>query len=406
MSIIEVTVIIIIIKLCFLIFWLLKRKNNNASEEGEAVSNNSIGNSPTHTHDPMGRLFTLAELKSDKDNKYSWDETGCVFEINTDGSVTIVGHFDPTELQVTPEQEIYDRINAAELLEMLPRMWSYMTFDKGESCFLLTLNNNCYSYYDYISTVDDVKGIALQQRTIGTEVNPAIDLLCKIRKGYVILLPSNEKEYILALGAQACFNRIFVGNVHVRISSPSVMGAFGVAINSSDGAKVSFAYGTGDDYQCCNMYVEGGLCDVEELLSNFIILPLEESVATTKIAKGCISQSLLLKNGEGLVLRGMIPYTINLTLKENDKILKNYEIIKYSINIPAKRDIKDITVASNNSLSLIIGGYTIIEDILSEYNIPYGTMDVAIEIDTNQKLILIIKSNDQTYITNIGELIG
>lgn len=406
MSITEVTIIILVILFCVLIVWFLRRKGSNTSENAPSPSNNNIGKPSVHTHDPMGRQFTLAELKSDKDNKYSWDETGCVFEINTDGSVTIVGHFDPTELQVTPEQEIYDRINTAELLEMLPRMWSYMTFDKSESCFLLTSNNNCYSYYDYISTVDDVKGIALQQRTIGTEVNPAIDLLCKIRKGYVILLPSNEKEYILALGAQACFNRIFVENVHVRISSPSVMGAFGVAINSSDGAKVSFAYGTGDDYQCCNMCVEGGLCNIEELLSNSIILPLEESVAATKIAKGCMSQSLLLKNGEGLVLRGMIPYTINLTLKENDKILKNYEIIKYSINIPAKRDIKDITVASNNSLSLIIGGYTIIEDILSENNIPYGTMDVAIEIDTNQKLILIIESNDQTYITNIGELIG
>lgn len=401
-----ITVVVLITTLCVFVIWNYIHKNGDNSEEDSFTSYNGNHNSSSLSQHSNNRQFSLAELKSDKSNKYSWDETGCVFEINTDGSVTIVGHFDPSELQENPEQEIFDRINAAELLEMLPRMWSYMTFDKGESCFLLSSNSDCYSCYDYLSTINDVKGIALQQYTVGGEVNPAIDLLCKKRKGYVILLPSNEKEYILSLGTQACLNRIFEKDVRVKISSPSVMGAFGIAISSSGDAKVSFAYGTGDDYQCCNMHAEGGVSEVKELLPDSIILPLEESVAITKIAKGCISQSLLLKNVEGPVLLGMMPYTINLLLKENDNILKNYDIVKCPTKIPAKKSVKEIVVASNNSLSLLIGGYTIIEDIISENNIPCGTMEVAIDIDANQRLNLIVESNNQTYNINIGNLIG
>ena len=70
------------------------------------------------------RRFTLAELRAAPDGMYHWDEGGSVFAVNDDGSVTMVGTFDPSEAD--PVTELYENLVSDGLGEMLPAHWTFL----------------------------------------------------------------------------------------------------------------------------------------------------------------------------------------------------------------------------------------------------------------------------------------
>lgn len=395
-----------------LILRFFNRKSRDNGEEDFTDPDEEYHNTPTApTPQPSGRQFTLAELRQAEAGKYSWDETGCVFEINSDGSVTVVGHFDPAELVADPILELYGRMEADGLPDMLPRIWS-MYVRKAENepyrKFILASGNEYMAADDFGPDIADIKEIDFC-RFEDDALYPMTDLLLKANEAHIILMPCNEKEFILSLGAQAYITRIFEGRVRVRISSPAVMGAFWSAINSNriSASNFSFAFGSGDDYRCCNMISGDGVYEVQQLLTSSIIQPADELSALDRIARGCITQFLILEgNIKNVLLLGMLPCTMSLLLKENGRVIKIYDIIGESIAIPIRREEKDITISPGNTVSFLIGENELIEDLISEYGIPYGSIDISIESYADMNIILKIKASGRNYEINIGNLIG
>lgn len=355
------------------------------------------------------RWFTLDELKQAEDGRYSWDETGCVFEINSDGSVTTVGRFDPAELRVDPVQEMFERLNNDGLIEMLPRMWSFHAVNNGggkNDTFVVAWNDDILSVPACPHTIDEVKTVSLIPSSFEGGKSVIAFILSKTANGYLTLLPSNETEYILSLGAKACVERAFGNKVRVRITSPCVMGAYGIAIThaSDKSSRISFAFGEGEDYMCCNMIADNGVYEVTELLHNSIIQPAETFIALQHIAKGCMAQFLV---REGCVtnylLLDMFPYTMSLLLKENGRVIKIYDWVSEPTTIPT---LWEMSIDSTKTLSFLIGSNELIEDLITEFNIPDGKIEASIELDVNTNVMIKIASTVNDYKINVGELIG
>lgn len=364
------------------------------------------------------RWFTFPELKQTGDGRYSCDETGCVFEINTDGSVTIVGRFDPAELLVDPIQEMFEGLSNDGLIDMLPRMWSFYTVYNvgGENdTFAVILNGDILSATVCPHTIEEIKELSLipSSTDLETFIRKFISL---IAKGYLILMPCNEKEYILSLGTKACIERAFGDKVLVRISSPAVMGAFGIAIvkATDQQLKISFGFGDDEDYMCCNLLAKDGIYEVQKLLNSSIIQPTETFTALLHIAKGCMVQSLI---REGLVtnylLIDMLPYTMSLLLKENGRVIKIYDCINEPIPIPTRQGDKDINVDANKVLSFLIGSNELIENVIAECTTPNGKIGAFIELDSkfieldsNMNVEIKITSQYNDYKIKVGHLIG
>lgn len=398
-----------IILVCFLARIFRRRSDEDEFPNiGEPQSDTLISRDLSNSN----RLFTLADIKQAVEGKYSWDDTGCVFEINSDGSVTIVGHFDPAELFVDPIQEMIERLNTDGLIDMLPRMCCFQTVnDKGgeNEEFVLVWDDDILSFPACPYTIEKVKAASLIISPLEGGKSVVIHLLSKIANGYLTLLPSNEKEYILSLGAKACVERAFGDNVSVKISSPAVMGAFGIAIARATDkqSKISFAFGEDEDYMCCNLLAENGVYEVQKLLHSSIIQPSKTFSALQHIAKGCIVHSLI---REGCLtnhlLIDMLPYTMSLLLKENGRVIKIYDCISEPVSLPTKQGDNDINVDVNKALSFLIGSNELIEDVIAESNAPKGKIGAFIELDSNMDVEIKITSQYNDYKINVGQLIG
>lgn len=367
------------------------------------------------------RTFTIQELLQNQD-KYSWDENGCVFEVNADGSVTLVGKFDPAGLQAGPHQGIYEQMAANGLLEMLPRMWSYTVYAEHSighiTSFIMTSEDGClFPSCDISNFHGTINQISFSRFTHDGPISPIIDSLRKSGTGLIILMPGNEKEFILSLGAQSCINRIFKGKVRVRISSPATMGAFNAAFNRNHASgKVSFAFGHGEDFKCCTMAVgktlhvmRTGQAEihyvVKELSTSSIIQPTENTIALQQIAQGCIQLS---KPYCGYLF-DKIPYTMSLLLKENGQPVKIHNLsIEPDPSDPSvsKSSPLAIAVMPTQSLAFMIGSFEIVEDLVSESKSPYGLIVVSVECNHDSTMVISTKSAGNIYKINIGELIG
>lgn len=401
----------LIIILFVIIFVIRSRQIRREQDSDNHIEVPPIVNCIPRVINGGNRVFTIAELKQAEEGKYNWDDAGNVFEINPDGSVTIVGHFDPTELQVDPIQEMFERLNDEGFIEMLPRIWSFHVVNNngGENdTFVVAWNNDILSVPTCPHTIDGIKEVSLMQSSFDGGKSVITFILSKIGDGYLILMPSYEKEYILSLGAKACVERAFDNKVRVIISSPSVMGAFGIAIACASNklSRISFAFGEGEDYMCCDLIANEGVCEVQKLLRNSIIQPTNSFIGLKYIAKGCMAQSLI---REGRItnfrLIDMLPFTMSLLLKENGQVVKIYDCICEPISIPTKQGDKDINV-DNKSLSFLIGSYELIEDVISECNVLNGRIDAFIELDSEMSVMIKISSDTNDYKINVGELIG
>lgn len=405
--------ILVILGGVIIVYLLVKLFRHKSCEEEDDTLIMPVGaDSISDVQQDANRFFTLTELKQAEEGRYSWDSTGCVFEINSDGSVTIVGHFDPAELTVDPVQEICERLEDAGLMEMLPRMWSFHTIgSKDGECdaFVVTWNDEILSLPVCPYTIEEVKEISLIPSSLNRDKSVIKFLLSKTRRGVLTLMPCNEKEYIFSLGAKACMERVVGNNITVCISSPAVMGALGIAVDRTGdkSSRISFAFGEDDDYLCCNMLVDNGVCEVQKLLNRSVILPVDSATALLHIAKGCMVQSLILYGYvKNFQLLDMFPYTMSLLLKENGNVINIYDLINESTAIPTRQGGKVINVDINKTLSFLIGSNELIEDVVAECGVPYGKVEAFIEIDSEKSVVIIITSDTQDYKINVGEIIG
>ena len=305
-----------------------------------------------------------------------------------------------------------ERLNNDGLIEMLPRMCCFHTVnDKcgDDDAFVLVWNDDILSVPACPHTIEEVKAASLIISSLESGKSVITDILSKTANGYLTLLPSNEKEYILSLGAKACVERALGDKVRIKISSPAVMGAFGIAIKRTPDkqSKISFAFGEDEDYMCCNLLAENGVYEVQMLLHSSIIQPSETFSALQHIAKGCMVQSLI---REGHVtnhlLIDMLPYTMSLLLKENGRVIKIYDCIDEPTSIPTRQGDKDINVDVNKVLSFLIGSNELIEDVIAKCNAPNGKIGAFIELDSNMDIEIKITSQYNDYKIKVGQLIG
>ena len=404
--------VILISIIIFFITFRSRRKRRDQDDDTPIEIPPFVNSMPGVIHGD-NRIFTLAELKRSEEGKYSWDDTGCVYEINPDGSVTIVGHFDPTELLIDPKQQLYNNLIDDGFFDMLPKLWGVYDPRHDEishSKFWLSYNNTI-SYINILSgSIDDVRTAGLSVYNADYDIDPLLSVIldCTVETT-IILLPSNEQEFILSLGIQSCIRRHFGKQIIVRISSPCVMGAFGVAIKNGaeDISNISFAYDDGDNYSCCNLFVDKGVCEVRSILSSSVILPLALNETLLLIAKGCMTQSLILAwEVKDYLLLDMIQCPISLLLKEDDHVVKIYELYKQPLIIPTIKTQNDVVIRSNQVLSLVIGTNEIVSNIIQECDSDNGTFDISAETDANMNIELIISKDNNKYKINIGEFIG
>lgn len=374
---------------CVVGLWLLVRRAGRKARSAEEESG------PCGPAAEGGRMFSLAELKGAEDGRYSWDETGCVFEINSDGSVTIVGSFDPAELLTDPVQELRERLESEGLGEMLPRMWSFMAPEEdGARAYVMASGDG------RVSARTEGAGEAVFVHEDAVDVVPMVALMCEAGAGDVVLLPGNEMEFVLSLGAQACIRRIFEGRVRVRISSPAVAGAFGAAAGTGKVARISFAYGEGDEYRCCNMLADHGVCTVRQLLTASVIQAATGEAALQRIARGCVALSL----GAGRLV-DVLPYEMRLVLMEGDRVAKVYGMSDGQQSLPFAKEERGIRT-EGRELAFVIGDNAIVGDVQAECGVGAGPVDAGVECVEDMTTYVTVRHNGQSYKINIGELIG
>ena len=71
------------------------------------------------------RQFTWQELLDAPKGTYEWSEDGVVFVVQNDGSCTVVGKFNPAEMQDSVER-LREKLIGGEILYMFPRLWCFL----------------------------------------------------------------------------------------------------------------------------------------------------------------------------------------------------------------------------------------------------------------------------------------
>lgn len=417
----EFAIIFIVVTVLIIIVSVSRSKERDRESDNDAnqVSHSGYNNSrireplssgaiPTPTP-TVNRKFTLAELRRADAGRYSWDDTGCVFEINTDGSVTVVGHFDPAELLIDPVEEMIIRLDEAGLFEMLPRMWCISDPHPGIRTTWLTYNDQVYCL-ETSPTISEIKNASLEL-TDGDDINSMVKKMIQAKSIYMFLLPTNEMEYILSLGAMACIERNFEGRVKPRIVFPAVMGAYWTALSASSSgvAKFSYAFGENDDYMCCNMESENGVYEVKQILNSSILFSQSTEKTIDYAARACAVQGFILY-GEKIdaLLVNVFHYTASLVQIRDEAIIKVYDFYDEQAVIPFRNTIKDVEITAGDQLKLYLGSSSI-ADVISESGLRidgFTTLKVAIEFDVNMKIKIEIMKGNESESFSVGELIG
>lgn len=416
--------IIIIITIVLIVILAVKKAVKKSNSVDSYTTNDQTRDIPAQpelpSKQPSGNTFTLAELKAADPEKYYWDESGNVSVVNPDGSVSIVGRFNPEELVSDPADELYDQLVSDGLLDMLPRMWGFLEKKTDIELewryrFILTSQSEILSIsypFDCI-TQEKVLSITPEKLSVDSDITPGLKALIEKGAGIIILMPVNAREHILSLGAKSCIERVFVNHIKVRITTPSVMGAFGSALlaNNTHKYNISFAYGQNDEYSCCNMKVENGVYDVTSILSSSVIQPGDLSMSLEYIAKGTLTYSLVIERElNDILLLDITTYPIAIAVITNQTIIKTIPFFDNIKKIPCREEkTLSISLMQDYRLAFYIGDNELIEDIISECEmetINSGNIKIAIDIDCNQAICIDVSTNTAQRQLNVGQLIG
>lgn len=425
---------IIVIALLVIIICLAthKRKLRDDAYDRQGTDTGSLGTDGTAM-----RRFTLAELRAATDGMYHWGEGGSVFAVNDDGSVSMVGTYDPSEID--PEVTLYESLMSDGLGEMLPAHWT----------FLKSTGNGDISWHYYASIPEGGYEVVLpvgigaskpewvriidEGRIIPYESSRGwpgcIEALVHTGAGWVVLMPADQAEYTLSLGAKACIERHLAGRVQVHITSPAAMGAFWAALKPGANAhtRVSFAFGEGDSYQCCNLSAADGVYRVDSVAGQSIILPLERQTAIIQVLTGALALSFV--DAGQLVqteFRDMLYYSVTLTVVGGTASAALYGSVNpisvptadgfvlYGLANPAPLPTAegwfDISVPSGGRLVLLIGHHLtpVLQDVLAECGLA-APADIRAKIEFEAKGDIEIEvhaANGMITTINVGQLIG
>lgn len=367
------------------------------------------------------RRFTLAELRAASDGMYHWDEGGSVFAVNDDGSVSMVGIYDRSEID--PEVTLYESLMSDGLGEMLPAHWTFLKSPgNGDMCwhYYASIPEGGYEVVmpDFgagISKSELVK-IIDEGRIIPYESSRGwpgcIEALVHTGAGWVALMPADQTEYTLSLGAKACIDRRFAGRVQVHITSPAAMGAFWAALKPGANActRVSFAYGEGDGYQCCNLSAADGVYRVDSVAGQSIILPLERQTVIIQILTGALVLSFV---DAGQLMqtefRDMLYYPVALAVVGGTAPTALYGSVN-PVPLPIAKGWFDIHVPSDGRLALWIGHRltSVLQDVFAECGLA-APADIRAKIEFEAKgdmEIEIHAANGMITTINVGQLIG
>lgn len=409
-----------------------KRKPRGGAADGSGYTGTSGGASGGYgrpgadaggfgTDGAAMRRFTLAELRAAPDGMYHWDEGGSVFAVNDDGSVTMVGTFDPTEAD--PVTELYENLVSDGLGEMLPAHWT----------FLISPGNEDMSWHYYASIPEGGYDVVLPDFGIGGSkpelvriidegrIVPyessrgwpgCIEALVHTGAGWVVLMPADQTEYTLSLGAKACIERHLAGRVQVHITSPAAMGAFWAALKPGANAhtRVSFAFGEGDSYQCCNLSAADGVYRVDSVAGQSIILPLERQTAIIQILTGALALSFVDAGQLGQTeFDDMLYYPVALAVVGGTASTALYGSVNPT-PLPIAKGWFDISVPPGSCLALWIGHCLtpVLQDVLAECGLAApADIRAKIEIEAKGDMVIEIHAADGMITTiNVGQLIG
>lgn len=381
------------------------------------------------------RHFTLAELRAAPDGMYHWDEGGSVFAVNNDGSITMVGTFDPSEAD--PDTDLYENLVSDGLGEMLPAHWT----------FLISPGNEDMSWHYYASIPEGGYEVVLpdfgisgskpelvriidEGRIIPYESSHGwprcIEALVHTGAGWVVLMPADQTEYTLSLGAKACIERHFAGRAQVHITSPAAMGAFWAALKPGANAhtRVSYAFGEDDSYQCCNLSAADGVYRVDSVVGQSIIRPLERQASVIQVLTGALALSFV--DAGQLVqteFRDMLYYLVALTVvggtasaldNPTSVPIANDGFVVYGLvnpaSLPTAEGWFDISVPSGGRLVLLIGcrPTPVLQDVLAECGLA-APADIRAKIEFEAKgdiKIEVHAANGMITTINVGQLIG
>ncbi len=409
-----------------------KRKPRGGAADGSGYTGTSGGASGGYgrpgadaggfgTDGAAMRRFTLAELRAAPDGMYHWDEGGSVFAVNDDGSVTMVGTFDPTEAD--PVTELYENLVSDGLGEMLPAHWT----------FLISPGNEDMSWHYYASIPEGGYDVVLPDFGIGGSkpelvriidegrIVPyessrgwpgCIEALVHTGAGWVVLMPADQTEYTLSLGAKACIERHLAGRVQVHITSPAAMGAFWAALKPGANAhtRVSFAFGEGDSYQCCNLSAADGVYRVDSVAGQSIILPLERQTAIIQILTGALALSFVDAGQLGQTeFDDMLYYPVALAVVGGTASTALYGSVNPT-PLPIAKGWFDISVPPGSCLALWIGHCLtpVLQDVLAECGLA-APADIRAKIEIEAKGDMVIEihaANGMITTINVGQLIG
>lgn len=367
------------------------------------------------------RCFTLAELRAAPDGMYHWDEGGSVFAVNDDGSVSMVGTFDSSEEDSDVVQ--YEALMSDGLGEMLPSHWT----------FLISPGNEGLSWHYYASIPEGGYEVVIPDFGIGMpkpelvriidegRITPyvssrgwpgCIEALMHTGAGWVVLMPADQTEYTLSLGAKACIERHFGGRVQVHITSPAAMGAFWAALKPGANAytRVSFAFGEGDSYQCCNLSVTDGVYNVDSVVGQSIILPLERQMSVIQVLTGALALSFI---DAGQLVQtefgDMLYHPVVLAVDGGTTPCALYGP-KKPVPVPMTAGWLDIPVPSDCHLALWIGHRLtpVLQDILAECGLAApANIQARFVFEAKGGLEIEIHAADGNVTTiNVGQLIG
>lgn len=393
------------------------------------------------------RQFTLQELLDAPKGTYEWSEDGVVFKVQNDGSCTVVGKFNPAEMK-NPVEQLREKLISGEILDMFPRLWCFLEgttqCENGWNLYIES-NHACRLYripvfpqrLHVLDFVDAFGAVGYDEIFKTSNVVGALKAIINSGVGTLILLPNNETEYVRSLGAKACLERIHVdGKTHlsVMISSPAVMGALGACckLSSDHTAKVSFAYGYGDDdFTCCDMETGDGFWGVSGLSRSSIIQPLPETISSNLIKDGLMVTSFM-RAGQivDCLLSDALPYYLSLAIVSNGQMIETVCLSESERTIPFMTDYVKIQLQSNQTLAFLIGKTIVSDNLLEDGGIVaspkrfrtistnlsmsadrgLGTPSllwVKVECDASQEIRLMVKTPDgQEYDIVVGELIG
>lgn len=416
----------------FLITYILakpRKKKRNSDDTVRTIrlhpSTNTSGSFPTSqasatssarrdTPIVEGATVTAEDIRNAPQGRYSWDETGAVFEVNDDGSVSSIGQYDIAELEISPKQKLFQQMKEDGLLEMLPRIWSFSTLSentKGKWNFgisYLGRDESVECITDGANIIECVREGILAPQSADGEIPGLLNMLMSADEGTVVLMPFfNEQEYILSLGAQAYLNRMFDGKYKVLIVHPVEMSALWTAMKQGldTNVKVTFASEIEGVYSCCSLTAANGEFTVKSISSSSIILPSSAHETYYGIASGAMVYSYLRQaEVKGVNVTLLYTYPLSLVVKDGASS-HTYPFASQSKPLPYTDTLKSIPVSPNAEVSFAIGDCVVMDNVLEGLPVV-DSIDVCVRFGPATGVRLEVQGGDKVIISEIGALIG